>query len=328
MFDIITIGGATRDAFFMTNKGKIINDLHHHSKLLAFDYGAKIIPEDTTFTYGGGALNTAIACAKMGLNVSTVMNVGSEGTGTVIVKDLASAGVNVDHIMRDHKNHTAMSVIVGIPGSDHMMFLYRGANDNLEIRDWRPLRTKWFYLSSLTGESVDIIPELFSFAKAHGVKVAWNPGSEQLLGGYDDLSSYLEETDILILNRDEALQLALSKNKNLKNFDDKNILEILSGMTRGIIIITDGEQGSYLANGKKSYYQEAIAEKVLETTGAGDAYGATFVAAHLLGYGDKYAMKLAAINSGSVVEHLGAQEGLMTFAELRAKIDGNDMPGI
>jgi sugar/nucleoside kinase (ribokinase family) len=58
----------------------------------------------------------------------------------------------------------------------------------------------------------------------------------------------------------------------------------------------------------------------VETTGAGDSFGSTFVAARIKGYGTKYSMKLAAENAAGVVGQLGAQNGLMTFEELRAKI--------
>ncbi len=326
MFDLITIGGATRDVFFMTGEAMVVNDLRRHQKLIAFEYGSKIIPEEAKFTYGGGAFNIAVASAKMGLRVSSVMNIGSEGTGSLVIKDLAAVGVNTDHIVRDHKHHTAMSIIVGMPGEDHTMFLYRGANNYLKIHDWRPLRCKWLYLSSLTGESADIIPELFSFARAHNVHVAWNPGSEQLNGGYDDLSSYLEETAVLILNRDEAVKLASSKDKSLAKADEKKLLAELQKMTGGIVIVTDGANGSYLNDGNKEYHEPAAGGEVVETTGAGDAYGATFVAAHILGYGPKYGMKLAAANSGNVVRYIGAQEGLMTFDELSAKIDSKVLP--
>jgi sugar/nucleoside kinase (ribokinase family) len=238
MFDVITVGGATRDVFFVTSKGKIIRE--KDEKYLAFKYGAKIIPEDSLFTYGGGGANTAISFAKLGLKTATVLNIGAEGTGSLIVKDLDLAGVNTEFISRDRKNHTAMSIIVSLKSKDHAMFLYRGANDFLSVQDWRPLKTKWFYLSSLTGESTDVIPELFSYARAHGIKVAWNPGSEQLEKGFSELENYLEETDILILNLDEAKQLAFSREGNPKVKAVEEILGDLYEMTGKLVVVTDG----------------------------------------------------------------------------------------
>jgi ribokinase len=327
MFDIITIGGASRDVFFMTEEAKLINDLKHHQKLIAFDYGAKIIPEECEFTYGGGALNSAVCCAKIGLKVATVMNIGSEGTGSLVVKDLEADGVSTEFITRDHVNHTAMSIIVSLPNEDHTMFLYRGSNNFLKVHDWRPMRTKWFYLSSLTGESADLIPELFSYARAHDIKIAWNPGCDQLAGGYEDLSSYLEETDVLILNREEAEQLVLSKNKKTRVRDEKILLHEIKQMIRGLVVVTNGEEGSYVTDGERDFFEPAHSVEVLETTGAGDAYGATFVAVHMMGYGLKYAMKMAAQNAASVVRYIGAQKGLLTFSILSAIIDSSSESG-
>lgn len=320
MFDVVTIGGASRDVFFMTDKGKVINDVARHQKLIAFEYGSKIIPTDSMFTYGGGGVNSAMSFVKQDLKTSTVVNIGHEGTGSLVIDMLFNCGVNIDHISRDYVHHTAMSMIVGLPGEDHTMFLYRGANDFLKVHDWRPLRSKWFYVTSLTGHSADIIPEIFSFARAHGVKVAWNPGSEQLAGGYSDISSYLEETDILSLNREEAECLVRSR-KKINLTDEKILLRELHDMTKGIVVVTDGANGSYATDGKKDYYTSVSPHKVLETTGAGDAYGSTFTAFRIKGYGISYCMRAAAYNAGSVVEHIGAQEGLMTFQELSAKIE-------
>lgn len=324
MFDVITIGGASRDVFFLTREGKIINDLPHHQKLIAFEYGSKIIPEKTEFSYGGGGANTAISFARMGLHAASIMNIGMEGTGSLVVRELEAAGVSCEHITRDKMNHTALSTIISLPGEDHTMFLYRGSNNFMKVHDWRPIHTKWFYLSSLTGESVDIIPEMFSYARAHGIKVAWNPGHEQLAEGCLDLAGHLEDTDILIVNKEEACSLVRGLEGGINLVDIKGILAILSRLTKGIVVVTDGEHGSYVATNGKQYHESAHSTKVVETTGAGDAYGSTFVAAHLKGFGTKYAMKLAAENAANVVAYIGAQNGLMTFAELRARIDSGD----
>src|SRR3990172_2738959 len=150
MFDIITIGGATRDVFFKTNEGKIISDKNIPSgRLLGFEYGAKIVPDETYFSYGGGGMNTAVCFAKLGLKVAAKVNIGSEGTGSLIHKILKEKKVNTGFVGRDKKLHTALSIIVSDNG-DRTMFLYRGANDGLKIPNWSNLsKTKWIYLTSL-----------------------------------------------------------------------------------------------------------------------------------------------------------------------------------
>ena len=306
----------------MTSKGKVVkNPYSPTKKLVAFEYGSKIIPETTEFTYGGGGVNTAACFAHLGLSVSAVVSVGAEGTGSLLVHDMEAIGVNCSFVVRKYECHTALSMIVGIPGKDHTMFLYRGANNHLSVADWRDLKTKWFYLSSLTGESADLIPELFAYASAHNICIAWNPGSEQLEGGYDDLKNFLQIADVLILNRDEAMKLILSKSNHLKVHDMKSLLEDLGKVTKGIVVVTDGSNGSFVYDHNKIYSHPAYKVKVVETTGSGDAYGATFVAMRFLGCSIEFSMKMAAYNASSVIQNVGAQKGLMNFDSIRAKID-------
>lgn len=321
MFDIITIGGVSRDVFFLTHEGKVINDLKRHQKVIAFQYGSKIIPDETEFAHGGGGANSAISLSKLGLHTAVILNIGLEGTGSLVMRDLDEAGVSCQHVTRDKDHHTALSMIVSVDGGDHTMFLYRGSNNYLSVEDWRNIHTKWFYIASLTGESAELIPEIFSYARAHNIKVAWNPGSEQLVGGYHDIASYLEDTDILIMNKDEACSLLRSKKSKVDFSDDKAVLIELDKLTSGIVVVTDGERGSFVSNGKKVHHEPAHKAKVIETTGAGDAYGSTFVAFIIKGYGVKHAMKHAAENAANVVSYIGAQKGLMTFSQLSARID-------
>jgi ribokinase len=325
MFDVISIGGVSRDVFFMTDEGKVINDLKHHQKLIAFGYGAKIIPKETEFTHGGGGANTAISFAKLGLHTAAILNVGVEGTGSLVIRELEEAGVSCQHMTRDRDHHTALSMVVSVEGGDHTMFLYRGSNNYIHVDDWREIHAKWFYVSSLTGESAELIPEIFSFARANNVNIAWNPGNEQLAGGYHDLARYLADTKILSLNKDEACSLLRSMDDKINFADNEEVLRKLGEMTPGMIIVTDGENGSHLLVENKYFHERAHSVEVIETTGAGDAYGSTFVSAIIKGYGPKHAMKMAAINSANVVRYLGAQKGLMTFSELSAKIDSGGL---
>lgn len=325
MFDIITVGGVSRDVFFLTHEGSVINDLKHHQKLIAFQYGSKIIPEQTYFSYGGGGANTAISFAKMGLHTAAILNIGQEGTGSLVVRELEAAGVSCQHVTRDKDNHTALSMIVSVEGGDHTMFLYRGSNNYIRVHDWRQVQTKWFYLASLTGESAELIPELFSYARAHNIKIAWNPGSEQLAGGYSDIADYLADTDVLIMNREEACNLLRTKDEKINHCENSEVITKLGKITSATIVVTDGENGSCVLSNGKVYHEPAHSTKVVETTGAGDAFGSTFVAGLIKGFGPKHAMRLAAANAASVVGHLGAQKGLMTFAALSVKIDGGEV---
>lgn len=310
MFDVITIGGATRDVFFDTSEGRILEDKESESgKVLAFEYGAKIIPEKVSFCYGGGGLNTAVSFARLGLKVATLINIGKEGTGSLIFKEAEKENIDTTLISRDESAHTAMSVIIS-KNKDHAMFLYRDANNNLSVRDWGELKeTGWIYLASLTGKSQEILEDLPDFLKKNEIKLAWNPGSEQIVKGIDKLSEVLKNTEILILNKAEAKELL-----NLEA-EESELLQKLKELGPKIVVITDGNNGSYVLSDQE-YTEKSHADLVEETTGAGDAYGSTFVASQIKGLGIKDSMKLASRNAASVISKVGAHQGLLKKEEL------------
>lgn len=316
MFDVISIGGATRDVFFTTEEGKVVNDKRSLSgKMLAFEYGAKIVPEGSYFSYGGGAANTSSCFAKLGLRTGVKINIGSEGTGSLIHKALREKGVNTLLVERDKELHTALSIIISDNG-DHTMFLYRGANNNLKIKKWNRLRrTKWLYVSSLTGKSCENLDGIRSIVEEGKVNLAWNPGSQQLDTGYKGMKKVLKVTSILILNKAEARELVHSECKK-KCEDDEVLLKKLKSYGPQIVVITKGVKGSLAYDGDNVYKVRAEKTETVESTGAGDAYGSTFVGSIILGNDIKSAMKYASLNSASVVSQMGAQEGLMTFKEL------------
>lgn len=318
MFDVITIGGATRDVFFSTKEGKIIKDRKSLSgKLLAFEYGAKIVPEDAYFSYGGGGMNAAVSFAKLGLKVAAKINIGSEGTGSLINRILEKKGVDISLISRDKKLHTALSIIVTDKG-DHTMFLYRGSNDSLKPNLNGLKDTRWMYISSLTGKSEEILEKVPNFISSSGIRLAWNPGSVQISKGIKELAPVLKITEILVLNKAEAKNLLLGKLTKKEYNNEKLLAEKLAGFGPKIIAITDGERGSFVYDGTKHYYQKSLSKKVVESTGAGDSFGSTFVGGIILGYDIKNSMKIASLNAASVISQMGAQEGLLTLKELQS----------
>ena len=99
------------------------------------------------------------------------------------------------------------------------------------------------------------------------------------------------------------------------------MLKALRGKTNTLVVITDGKNGSYCYDGKQIYLCPTYPAVVTSTLGAGDAFSSTFCATI-----DKYnwdivkALQYGTINSASVCEHFGAQEGFLTFDEIEEKL--------
>ncbi|MBE0446968.1 MAG: carbohydrate kinase family protein [Actinobacteria bacterium] len=320
MFNVITIGSASRDIFFTTSRGKIIPDPSSiEGRLLAFILGAKVSIESAYISDGGGACNAATAFARLGLKVAPYMNVGRDEMGEQIILELVQEGADTQLIRMDEKLLTGTSVIL-IPAGigDRTILFYSGANRNLRIRDWQKIEdTSWFYVGPITREAPELPHQIADFAQQKSIKMANNPGLGQIELGFEYMSPVLEMLDVLIVNRAEATLLLRSKDPSISISDNRQLAAELIKTGPKIVAVTCGSEGSYATEGGEIYFQEAIKTDIADVTGAGDSFGSTFVAAIIMGYDIKAAMLMAAINAASVVSQLGAQEGLLRLDEIR-----------
>ncbi|MBU4332758.1 carbohydrate kinase family protein [Patescibacteria group bacterium] len=337
--DILTIGGATRDIIFYTDEGQVANNKKDptRQRLVCFEQGAKINIEEAYFSTGGGACNTAVAFSRLGLKTITIACIGDDKEGEKVKEDLKTEGVDTSFVQVNKDGATGFSFIAITRSheQEHAAFLYRGANNGLDISkdDLKKANSKWVYLSSLTGADwQSILKTIISYVqkskfppggwrKRSGTKLAWNPGSTQLEGGKKILDKFLRLTDVLILNQDEAIELVLSDktigkpNSHIKKAE--YLLETIYGWGVGMVVITAGEKGVYAYDGDKLYHKRARKTKAVDTTGAGDAFGSSFIAGLHLYNNIEKALKLALINSASVVAEIGTQKGLLRLSDIK-----------
>ena len=332
-FDVVTIGGAIKDFTLYTNQGRIFNTPQNLTaqKMLAFEYGAKLVVKDVNLNFGGGGANTAVCCARLGLKTGIIAQLGNDETGQEIINHLKKERVDVRNIKRDINNPTGFSFIIAIDRKDreHVAFSCRNADEYLKLssKNLAKIDAKWFYVTSLYGKNwLSNLKILFQVAKTKGSKIAWNPGTHQLQAGKRGLGPILKQTEVLILNKDEAIELVLSgitlgrKNPNHLN-RPIYLLNILREWGPKIVVITDGAKGAWAFDGKKIYHQKAIKTKTVDTTGVGDAFGSSFMVGLIeSNFTVIKALRWGAVNSAAVTRAVGAQNGLLSAAKLKEKI--------
>ncbi|MBU0707202.1 carbohydrate kinase family protein [Patescibacteria group bacterium] len=327
--DVVTIGGATRDIMFYSDAGVVVSNPSDllRQKLLGFEYGAKVTPLSLCFTMGGGACNTAVSFARLGLKVASFIRLGLDRDGDAIQSELTDEKVNTKFIERDTKDRTGISfIIIHQPGNEHIAFLHRGANNNMKmtLTELSRARTKWFYVSSLTGTYWrETLRNLAKYlAKNSKKKLAWNPGETQLKKGRRGLSFLLKQTEVLILNKDEATELVYSDKGKMPGINNPwTLLKTLISWGPKVVVITNGDRGAYAYDGKTLFREPAIKKKAVNTTGAGDAFGSTFIAGLKMFKGDiTKSLRIASVNSSAVITTTGPQEGLMSIKHMKASM--------
>ncbi len=356
MKNIVTIGGAVRDITFLTDKGRIIETPKNLTEraLLGFEYGAKIKSGEVYFNFGGGACNAAATFAKLGLKTAVCSRVGNDTDGGFIISNLKKRKINADLIQSDKQKRTGFSLVVvnensektspyPLPGKEgrnsgeRVIFVYKGAGDGLKINTQKILSKKpdWLYITSLAGDWKKTLNSVAKLVEKNKIKIAVNPGADQIKAGLKKLSGILAVTEILILNRDEAIELVISKagNKKLSGAKLNNIKFLIGELLKTGVknaVITDGGKGAYAGSyppltpperGINILFSPASADKQVDATGAGDAFGSAFVGGYILNSGDlEKSLKFGIVNSGSVVGEYGAQNGILSKREIEGKI--------
>ncbi|MDP3057667.1 MAG: carbohydrate kinase family protein [bacterium] len=330
-YDVITIGGATYDITFFPIKSEMFlidneKDILRQ-KLLAFEHGAKISSEKVVHGFGGGAANTAVSFASFGFKSSAIIATGDDLFGNEIISNFKKKKVGIELIQKTAKQKSDFAVIIIGPDKDRIIFRDDNVKNKLELnrKGIAALKnTKWIYLASLSGDWQRILAQVFAVKnKKRKLRIAWNPGLSQLVGGLKELSFFFKYTEVLILNQDEATQLVTSdpkvKKENIVPSDVKNLLSIIKNYGPRTVVITCGRDGAWAYDGVKMYYAPIIEKgERLDTTGVGDAFGSSFVAGLELFKDDiDKAMKLGILNTSSVVAAPGAQNGLLGKKDLK-----------
>ncbi|MBI2427105.1 MAG: carbohydrate kinase family protein [Candidatus Kerfeldbacteria bacterium] len=309
MYDIITIGSAVQDIFLQSKDFLVMKSPKFKTGLgECFSYGSKIEIKDLRVDIGGGATNASVTFANLGFKAGVFSYVGNDLEGQYIINGMAEYGVET-RLLRVHpKLQTGRSIILMTASGDRTVLTYRGASGEFSARHIHEstFQTKWIYLTSVGG-NLSFIRSLLQFARAHEIRVAWNPGSEELAAGLKKLGSLMRNVDVVILNTEEAAALASCSVTNVKT-----MLRVLEKYPRVAVTISASKKGAYVASDGRRVFAKAIASvKVVNTTGAGDAFGSGFVAGLMLKNDAEYAIRVAMANSQTVIQKMGAKNGLL-----------------
>tara|TARA_Y100000310_G_scaffold282789_2_gene304294 strand:- start:8032 stop:8937 length:906 start_codon:yes stop_codon:yes gene_type:complete len=293
VFDVVTFGSAVLDVFVNT-------DLREKKGHIAYPVGSKILIKDLKFDVGGGGTNTAVAFSRLGLKTGCICKIGDDEQGGEILKLLKKEKIKfLGKPVKDQKS--GYSIILDSKEKNRTILTYKGINDEIELKDIKKFKTKWIYLASVLGKSFQTQKKLAIKLKNKGVKIAFNP-SDYLIKE-KDLFSLLEITDILILNKDEARML-VKKNEN-------ELLKELHDLTKGIVVITDKNNPISCYDGKGLYHLTPNMVRVVERTGAGDAFASGFVAGQIAGLSIDKSLRLGLEESENVIRYFGAKNNLI-----------------
>lgn len=351
---VLTVGSAMVDTIAVIASDRIeqMTMRNADTSFLLLEEGRKTDALEVSTHCGGGAINAAVASARLGHTVSTLVKLGNDARAEMMLACLTAEGISSRWVRRDQSLPTGASVLVASHTRNAAIFTYRGANTLLvpDDLDDGAFDVDLVYIASLSNKSADCFPALVERAKRSGAMVAINPGIRQLSAKGGTLLQCLSSTDLLVMNRVEAEALvaqlvvshgveeggpvlALEAGEELPEQARRpltgggyqvsvvNFLQALLRLGPRFVAMTIGRYGSLLGTRQEIIYCPAALErKPAGTAGAGDAFASTLAAALASQAPTEIAIRAAAINAAAVVGFVDTQTGLLDRKELDRRL--------
>lgn len=311
---MLAIGDIFTDAFIKLNDdtSKVTRD-EDGRQWLSVEFGAKM-PYDYVDVVRsvGPSPNAAVSFSRLGLQAGLMAYLGDDEIGKESLSYLNEQKVDTSTIAPE-AGATSSYWYVLRRGADRTMLV---KNEEYNYTWNEPSQVPdWIYLSQISPKSWELHEKVLEYLESHpDVKLAFQPGTSHFAWGAEKLREIYRRSHIVIMNREEAVDVTGASYDSLRG-----IAEAFHEMGPEIVVITDGPNGSYASYDGKLVTIPNYPDPAppYDRTGAGDAFASTIVAALAMGETMDTAMRWAPINSAYVVQHIGAQKGLLSQDELQ-----------
>lgn len=312
-YDVVSIGSAVLDIFMKSDKFNVIKSGDIPGGIAMCQvYGGKMEVEEVVMASGGGATNTAVSFARKELKTAVIAEMGNDPQSLLVHKDLEADMVDTRLLIQEQDETTAVSVVLISADGGRSIMVHRGASAMLTKHDLplEDLETRWLHISSLGG-NMELLKTILKWAKSKKIRVSMNPGLKEIQHK-NKLMPLLPLVEILFVNRDEAKELWGI------DYSDEELWKSSQSLPGAYLsVITDGSRGGKISlDGKVSFYEAEKVKKVVDTTGAGDAFASGVVAGVLYGKTYDQALIWGIKNATSVLKHVGAKKGLLKLGEI------------
>jgi ribokinase len=318
-YDFVAIGDILIDAFIQLNKEQadVSIDQDTGRKTLQMPFGSKL-PYDNVVVVPavGNSPNAAVSAHRLGLETALVTNLGHDKFGKECLEALRTEGIHTDFVKIHEDKGTNYHYVLRY--GPERTILINHEHYPYSLPDF-PVAPKFFYFSSVGEHGIPFHHEIAEYLKNNETKLAFQPGTFQIKVGHEEIRDIYENTEIFFCNKEEAQEILKTTERHIPTLI-RGVREL--GPT--LPVITDGPNGAFVVDADDQAWHMPMypdpAEPV-DRTGAGDSFSSTFTAAIIQGKDPAEALSWGPINSMSVVQHIGAQAGLLPMDELQKHLE-------
>jgi ribokinase len=285
---------------------------------------SQVVVNSTHGAPGGSAANTIHGLASLDISSGFLGAVGSDGEGEKIVEQMTELRIDCSRVQKVPGEQTAKVLVFVDAAGERAMYSVPGANVLLNPTDddvsWLS-QSKYVIISAIPGDDQLLKIQRVVEQISNKTRIVFMPGALYTKLGYSRLQDIINRSFLLVLNRREIRELTDKDNEyreGVRWLLDHGAQRI--AVTLGDIgcMVVDGAADNVVDDLDKFIIRtpELSKNKIIDTTGAGDAFAAGFVFGLLHGKDLNAAGLLGNLTARACIQGLGARQGCIGRTEL------------
>ncbi len=315
MLDLLTIGDIKLDTFIVIPDASVTCELKMPSCKLCIDYGKKNIASDIDVQIAGSAPNVAVGIARMRKTTAVYSQMGKDLIHELAVDFLKKQKVGTSYIKTSKEADSGFAAVLNFKGESTQLVKQNDSEYRLPAR--MP-KTSWIHLSEQGSKYKKLYKDIVALKKTRKdeLHISFNPGVVQIKERAKEFFALVKVSDVLFVNRVEALQILDAKT----DLEIHNVMAGLLALGPKYVVVTDGKAGAYAYDGVQLDFAPMFPGERVEATGAGDAFSTGFLGALMHGRTHREALMWGSVNAASVVGQIGPTKGLLSHAQIKTRL--------
>lgn len=263
---------------------------------------ARLLALPDSYTFGGCGANVAVALARLGLPAGLAMVLGDDAEGASYLQHLAAHGVNTENCLRLAGQRTSQAYLFSNPDGQSQLFFFPGAADAWEGPLVLHNLARYRYAVVTVGQPA-YNQAFIAAAIGAGLPLVWVMKADVFAYPAALVSELLARSRYVLMNHIEAGYV-------LKTCGAQDLAQLLSATTQAIVVTRGADDIAIVSAAGLQHVSTAPPAHIVDSTGAGDAFAAGFLAGLLREVSLRTCVQLGSVIASFVLEAVGCQTNL------------------
>ncbi len=272
--------------------------------------------------FGGCAVNVCVLLSRLGWRTLPLIRVGDDYESSGYRDHLEEAGVGTDAVTKVPSESTSHCYLIEDADKEHITLFHPGAMDEKHANPFPDEHVRAARYALITANSRQDSAHFLKQCRAFDIPLVFGMKADYDAFPKDFLAEILATAKIVFMNTEEEESL-----KALYGLDD--IRDLFASRGLDTIIVTRGAEGSicHERRGERidTFTTPAVKpERIVDTTGSGDAFIAGFLHGVLGGEDARMSAHYGSVMASFIIEKTGCTTNAPTKAAFAQRLQDND----